>query len=124
MNRAQKYFLVLVLALSTGVLACRLELPKRDLVFTPDTLPEAQVGVPYKVIISISENETPVGDFQILEGSLPNGLTLESLSNNKAKIYGIPEEVETFTFKVYVWCQSTNTYRGQTAEKEYTIEVK
>jgi hypothetical protein len=105
-----------------SALAC-LNTGRPELVFTPDTLPEAQISVPYQVEIRISQNETPVGGFEISEGNLPKGLTFEFLDEDNARIYGIPEETGTFTFKTSVWCYGTNT-SGQSAEKEYTIEVK
>src|SRR5512145_2007497 len=41
------------------------------LVFNPNTLPAARVGSLYEATISIDENETPVIDFYLVEGSLP-----------------------------------------------------
>lgn len=138
MNRAKNYLLVFVLAMSISSLACRLFLKpdpesspepfwqttRSDLVFTPDILPDAEAGLPYEVIIQISQNETPVGDFQILGGGLPNGLTYEFVEGeDNARIFGVPEESGTYKFTVSVWCYGTNV-SGQTGEKEYTLVVK
>jgi hypothetical protein len=123
MIRAQNYFLIFVLALLMSTLSCW-EISRPDIVFRPDTLPDAQVGVPYEVEIQISQNETLVGDFYISEGNLPKGLTLEFLQGeDKAKIHGVPEESGTFTFKSTVWCYGTNV-NGQEGEKKYTLVVK
>ncbi len=95
-----------------------------ELVFTPDTLPDAEAGVPYEVTIQISQNETPVGDFQIVEGGLPDGLTYEFVEGeDNARIFGMIRESGTYKFKVSVWCYGTNV-SGQTREKEYTLLVK
>ncbi|MBI5351879.1 MAG: hypothetical protein HZB50_04505 [Chloroflexi bacterium] len=123
MKRAQKYFLLLILVLSASALAC-FQTSKPALVFSPDTLPDAEAGVPYEVIIQISQNETPVGGFQISEGGLPNGLAYEYVEGeDTARIYGVVRESGTYKFKISVWCYGTNT-SGQDGEKEYILEVK
>ncbi len=97
-----------------------------ELVFTPADLPEAQIGVPYDVEIAVSQNETPVYIMSISEGVLPRGLVFEFDENaheDKARIYGTPEESGTFTFKVFAGCLGTNV-SGQTGEWEYTLVVK
>ena len=123
MNRAQNYFLAFVLALLISSLACR-ALSGPDLVFTPNTLPQAQAGVPYEVEIQVSQNQTPAGNFYISEGNLPKGLKFEFLQGkDKARISGVPQESGAFTFKASVWCYGTNV-SGQKGEQEYTLEVK
>lgn len=96
-----------------------------DLKFDPDTLPDAQVGVPYEVDIHVTQNRTPVGDFSISDGALPAGLELKKADEveDTAWIIGIPDEAGTFTFKISVWCYGTNV-SGQTGEREYSIVVK
>ena len=138
MKPAKKYILVFMLTLSLSTLACQLfskpnseptpepflQNTRPELVFTPDTLPDAEAGVPYEVTIQISQNETPVGDFQIVEGGLPNGLTYEFVEGeDNARIFGVIRESGTYKFKVRVWCYGTNV-SGQTGEKEYTLLVK
>ena len=124
MKRAQNYFLVFVLTISMSSLACVRTTSRPSLIFSPDTLPDAQVGVPYEVEIQILQNVTPPGDFSLSEGNLPKGLTLEFMQGkDKARIYGVPEEAGTFIFKVSVWCYGTSI-NGQTGEKEYTLKVK
>jgi hypothetical protein len=124
MVHAKNHILIFVFALSISALACVRITPRPELVFTPDTVPDAQVGVPYEVEIQISQNETPTGDFYISEGNLPKGLTLTYVSyEDKLKISGAPEETGTFIFKTSVWCYGTSV-SGQTGEKEYTLVVK
>ena len=138
MKPAKKYILVFMLTLSLSTLACKLfskldfestpepffQNTRPELVFTPDTLPDAEAGVPYEVTIQISQNETPVGDFQIVEGGLPDGLTYEFVEGeDNARIFGVIRESGTYKFKVSVWCYGTNV-SGQTGEKEYTLLVK
>ena len=96
-----------------------------DLKFDPDTLPDAQVGVPYEAEIHVTQNPTPVGDFSILAGTLPAGLELKKVEGVEdiARISGIPAKAGTFTFKIRVWCYGTNV-SGQTGEKEYSILVQ
>jgi len=98
--------------------------PRDPLKFNPDHLPEAQVGVPYEVNVTIIQNATPVGQISISEGALPKGLTLEKVQNDDtARISGIPEEAGTFTFNIFVWCYGTNV-SGQTGMMSYTIIVR
>lgn len=98
--------------------------PRPALKFSPETLPDAQVGVPYEIEINISENVTPVFRFLIAEGTLPKGMTLEQKEHEDvARIFGTPEEAGTFIFKVEALCYGTNV-SGQTGEKEYTIVVR
>lgn len=94
------------------------------LTFEPDTLPEAEAGVPYEVTVQISQNETPVGGFSVEEGGLPNGLTLEFVEGeDSARIVGVPQEPGTYTFTVSVWCYGTNI-TGQSGDKQYDLVVK
>ena len=70
-----------------------------ELVFTPDTLPD-------------------------VEGGLPDGLTYEFVEGeDNARLFGVIRESGTYKFKVSVWCYGTNV-SGQTGEKEYTLLVK
>jgi hypothetical protein len=95
-----------------------------DLKFEPDKLPDAQVGVPYMVEIRVSQNETPVGAFDISNGALPKGLKLIKVEGEDiAKITGTPEETSTITFTVSVWCYGTNV-SGQTGSVDYVMVVK
>jgi hypothetical protein len=106
--------------------SCFLFTPRRGpLKFEPAEMPAAQLGVPYGVRVTISDNVTPAGQFSISAGALPRGLALEKLQGeeNAAHIFGTPEEAGTFTFRIFVWCYGTNV-SGQTGEKEYSLVVK
>ena len=97
--------------------------PRPDLEFDPAQLPAAQLGVPYEATITVQGNVTPMFLFDIVEGSLPDGLTWEYHEHDDfAKISGTPSRAGTFTFKVSASCLGTNV-SGQTGEIEYTIEV-
>jgi hypothetical protein len=99
------------------------ERTRQPLIFAPDVLPSARKGIAYEAEIKISQNETPVGEFYILEGALPEGLSMAQVEHeNVARITGIPTEDGKFTFTVAVWCYGTNI-NGQQGSKEYTIQV-
>lgn len=90
----------------------------------PDTLPEAEAGMPYEVLIQVSKNETPVNGVDISQGGLPHGLEIKfEDGSNSALISGIPQESGTYHFTVHVWCVGTNT-GGQMGDKEYTLVIK
>ncbi len=106
--------------------SCMLFTPSRGpLKFDPAELPAAQVGVPYDVRVTISDNATPAGAFSISEGVLPKGLALEKIQSegNSAHIFGTPQEAGVFNFRIFVWCYGTNV-SGQTGEKQYSLVVK
>ncbi len=108
---------------ATVACMCSIFNPSKPLVFNPDKLPDAQVGVPYEATISISQNRTPVGDISVSEGTLPSGLELVYVrAEDTAKITGTPTQAGTFTFTISVWCFGTSV-NGQTGEKQYTIVV-
>ena len=94
------------------------------LLITPESLPEAQVGVRYEVKMQITQNVTPVGEMIIQDGELPAGLEFVFLNDeNAAQIIGIPEDAGVFEFTVSAWCYGTQV-SGQTLEKKYQIVVK
>jgi hypothetical protein len=95
-----------------------------SLLITPESLPEAQVGVMYEVKIQITQNVTPVGDMIIQDGKLSAGLEFVFLDGEDAtQIIGVPKDAGVFEFTVYVWCYGTQV-SGQTLEKKYQIVVK
>lgn len=73
----------------------------------------------------MTENDTPVGEFWISEGTLPAGLELIKVEDEQdtARISDVPAESGTFTFTVSVWCYGTNV-SGQTGAQEYSIVVE
>ena len=93
------------------------------LLITPESLPEAQVGVSYEVKLQITQNVTPVGDMTIGDGALPAGLEFVFLDGeDAAQIIGVPTETGIFEFTISAWCYGTQV-SGQTLEKKYTLTV-
>jgi hypothetical protein len=100
--------------------------PERGpLKFTPLTLPNAKVGVPYEARIEVTQNVTPVGEFMVDLETLPPGLVLnmDEADHDIAKITGVPEKAGTYTFRIDVWCYGTMV-NGQMGSQEYTIVVE
>ena len=98
--------------------------PRPDLEFDPLELPAAQVGVKYEATITVSQNVTPVYLMDVVEGTLPDGLTLEYHEHDSfVKITGTPSLVGTFRFTIGASCLGTSV-NGQTGQMEYVIEVK
>lgn len=127
---------VLVLMTAAFVPACGFlsgasqELPTRlppeskVLTFLPVELPAAMVGKPYEVRIDIGNVKTFAGLFEIQEGLLPPGLTLERVkSENAVIITGVPEAEGQYPFVLYVQCMGTND-PGQEGRMKYAIVVE
>lgn len=99
-------------------------LDDRSLKFEPAELPNAQKDIPYDVEIKVQNVETFVGQFNIIEGTLPKGVSLERVSGeNATRITGTPTETGTFTFVMEALCTGTNS-PGQEGQKQYTIIVE
>jgi hypothetical protein len=97
---------------------------RTPLLFSPLELPEAHVGQPYEVTITVSGNETPLGSISVNDAELPLGLTLRYEEDEYiAIIEGVPEKAGEFEFTVSAWCLGTNV-NGQTGEKRYLLLVK
>lgn len=91
--------------------------------FAPESLPAAKVGEAYEAEIRVTENDTPIGDFWVSEGSLPAGLELIWVEHeDTAKISGVPEEAGTFKFTLSIWCFGTSVM-GEAGSKDYDIVV-
>ncbi len=120
MRRA--FFSILISLTFLGLaLACRIG-GRPPLVFSPDELPDAEMGQLYQTSITVSDFETPVFSMAVREGTLPAGLTLEYVSGETATLTGTPEETGRFEFIVQAMCYGTNT-SGQVGEKTYTLVV-
>jgi hypothetical protein len=119
----QNYHRLLPLALVfIVVLACTCT--SAPLAFSPTELPEATVGQPYEVTITISGNHTPVFLISVDNVELPPGLTLQHEHNaSTAQIRGVPEQAGEFEFTVNATCYGTNV-SGQTGEHRYRLLVK
>ncbi len=114
---------LLVIILAAPILACGGD-KRGPLVFAPDKLPEAQVGQPYSVIITISENRTPVFQFGADEKTLPPGLAgVFDKQKQSYTLSGTPAQSGTYKFRVDAMCYGTNV-SGQMGPKEYELVVK
>jgi hypothetical protein len=138
MIRKTLFILLAILLILSATIACSLFVPTAQpteepepyfgptggpLKFSPDVLPEGQVGTAYDAEIRIRLNNTPVGDFFISEGELPEGLEFTFLEGEEAAaIAGTPTETGTFTFIVSAWCFGTQV-SGQTGEMAYSLTV-
>lgn len=97
---------------------------RQPLVLEPGALPPARKGVAYETELRVSQNETPVVDYYIIEGALPDGLVIEHVeAEDTAKITGIPTKSGTFKFMILVQCYGTSV-SGQSESKVYTIDVE
>ncbi|MDV2078027.1 hypothetical protein [Marinobacter xestospongiae] len=97
-----------------------------DLEIHPETLPAAIVGQPYRVDISASGKQAPIGEFYLSYGQLPVGLEFVFFDNSSgestAAIEGVPSE--TGNFPIAVGARTYGTHcAGQTANNEYALEV-
>jgi len=92
--------------------------------FAPDKLQDGSVGQPYEAVITVSNNETPVGDMYVSGGALPPGmtLTLSRGSSSSADLTGTPATAGTYVFRVSAWCLGTNV-SGQSGEQSYSLVV-
>jgi hypothetical protein len=116
------YLTTLILLLSGGMLSSCTSRPR--LAFTPTELPPAQRGKPYRVQITITGQQTPVGQVFLEQGELPPGLTLHHQeTNDTAEIRGMPEVAGTFKVTIGAWCFGTNV-SGQTGQHTYTLTVE
>jgi hypothetical protein len=116
------YLTTLLLLLTGGMLSSCTNRPK--LVFAPTELPPAQRGKPYHVQITITGQQTPVGQIFIEQGELPPGLTLHhEETDNTAQIRGTPQVTGTFKVTIEAWCFGTNV-SGQTGQHTYTLTVE
>lgn len=123
MERDRAVKLIGALALAALISACTPSRPA--LVFSPTELPGAQTGQPYSVTITVSQNQTPVGDMLVSVGSPPPGLTLVFAGRGQgtsADLSGTPTTAGTYRFTVSAWCLGTNV-SGQSGEQAYTLVV-
>jgi large repetitive protein len=118
--RSRGVFAILVMAVS--LMACNTG--RGALVFSPDRLQNGAVGQPYEAVITISNNETPVGDMYVSNGALPPGMTLNFSrgSSSSADLTGTPATAGTYVFTVSAWCLGTNV-SGQSGEQSYSLVV-
>ena len=99
--------------------------PERaTLSFSPGSLPDAKVGQRYEQEIHIRGNETPVIQYSVQNGLLPQGLSIERVpgSDNTGRIVGIPLVAGVSDFEVFVICVGTNV-SGQTGTQAYRLTI-
>jgi hypothetical protein len=115
--------LLLLLSMIGSMLACRDLEERPPLVFSPGQLPQAQVGQPYNVTITVSDNVTPVFRFWVVDGVLPPGLELLfHEAKGSAEISGTPTESGTFNVTIAASCLGTSV-NGQTGQQQYELVV-
>jgi hypothetical protein len=111
----------LILAL-VFVAACGKKDATDGLRFTPDALPEGEVGRPYRAELSVLGGRTPVGG--MTADAPPPGLELHfTREATFAVLEGTPTKTGTYTFKASAWCYGTNV-SGQTGAHDYRIVVR
>ena len=126
-NRLAILFLVLLAAAASS--ACvffwlATQTPRPELVFDPTALPDGQLGVTYEAEVHVSQNVTPVGEFYLVEGTLPPGLELVQWEGeNAVRITGAPAEAGTYSFILGVWCYGTSV-NGQMGTQEYSLVIE
>ncbi len=116
-----------IAALAAAALSCNLVtsfVESTKLRFSPDTLPDGQVGQAYKAVISLSNQHTPAFRMDAKDESLPPGLkgTFDK-DQQTYTIEGTPTQAGTFSLTVSALCYGTNV-SGQSGEKEYTLVIK
>jgi hypothetical protein len=120
-------FLAIALLFAAPALACKLVSDAQvsdELIFSPDTLPEARVGQPYNAIIELSNQRTPAFSMGAPANSLPAGLT-GAFDQDKQTytIRGTPTIGGTYPLTISALCYGTNV-SGQSGEKEFTLMVR
>lgn len=114
--------LLVALILAASSAACGTRPP---LTFSPDTLPDAAVGLSYSAVIMVAGNQTPVGNISADTG-LPPGLSLEwveSADRNRADLNGTPTTAGTYQLTISASCLGTSV-NGQTGSRQYTLVVR
>lgn len=120
-------FTIIVAALALVTFSCSLLniSSKSDaLHFSPDMLPDGQVGEAYKVVITLSNQRTPAFNMGADKDNLPAGLT--GTFDQEKQTYtldGIPGQTGTFSLTISALCYGTNV-SGQSGEKEYRLVIK
>lgn len=91
-----------------------MELLAAPLVFAPDSMPSAQIGIPYSQDITVSNGVAPYSFAS--EGSLIAGLAFQSISDGVMRLHGTPSQQSKglYPFKLI----STDS-TGTVTEKQY-----
>ena len=95
-----------------------------ELEVSPSKLPDGTVGQQFQALITVGNNDTPLGGARLLSGELPPGLKLGEVENDDTlPIRGVPEQSGSFSFQLELWCYGTN-FSGQTATRSYDITIR
>jgi hypothetical protein len=121
------FFTIIVVVLALVTFSCSLGNISSNsgaLQFSPDTLPDGQVGQAYKVVISLSNQRTPAFNLGAKKESLPAGLagTFDQ-GKQTYTIEGTPIQAGVFPLTISALCYGTNV-SGQSGEKEYRLVIK
>jgi hypothetical protein len=118
-NWKLRALVLLILLAAVGVTACS----GSPLTFSPAKLPEAGVGQPYQVTITVTDNKTPILSIEA-DKALPSGLSITwEKGQNTALISGTPQAAGAFKFTINAGCYATNK-PGQSGHIEYELAVK
>ncbi len=113
----------LLCVLSVGGLAAGCKGSKPPLGFAPPELPAGVVGAPYRAEISVTGEETPVGEVSVASGQLPPGLALKFTRDAEVSVIdGTPTGAGTYSFTLRAWSFGTNE-PGQGGSKPYRIVI-
>jgi hypothetical protein len=113
--------LLMTLFLAIPALACG---KSNALVFSPEKLSEGQAGLPYKAVISLTNQNTPAFSMGAPVENLPPGLTGTFDQEKQTYIIsGTPTQPGTYKFTVSAICYGTNV-SGQSGEKDYELVVR
>lgn len=84
---------------------------------SPETLPAGVVGVSYSVELAAEDGTEPIF-WELEDGELPPGLTLDADGTLDGVISGVPELADTYEFTI-----SATDAAGSTTERTFTIEI-
>jgi hypothetical protein len=121
----RRYLLLLpALVLAVALAACTDLGGRPALKFGPEELPEAQVGQPYTVTLTVSGAQTPMFSFAADPAALPPGLTWTyTEGDTSALLSGVPTTAGDYQFTASAACVGTNV-SGQGGEHTYKLKVK
>ena len=120
-------FIIILVALALATLSCSLaniSSKSEVLQFSPDKLPDVQVGRVYKVVITLSNQRTPAFNMGAGKDSLPPGLTgTFDQGKQTYTLAGTPSRAGTYSLTVSALCYGTNV-SGQSGQKEYQLVIQ
>jgi len=90
-----------------------------------DSLPDARLNQHYHSLLTISNNDTPVGAAYIKEGDLPQGINLAFNKHNSSPsitLSGTPTHAGLYSFTLAAWSYGTNC-PGMTGEWLFKLQV-